>query len=464
MQNIVILSSTEFVFRFLPAAAAVYLLTPVKYRNMVLFLESILFYAAGALKFTAVLLVLTLLNYLLGNQMFTCNYLSVCGESDDLTDRKKKACLILAVLLDAGVLTAFKALALADNASWLPLGISFYIFKMISYQADMYTARIRQRPPFSAAAAYFTMFPQLTQGPIMRYNDGFRRKGLLRKPGLERFEDGLVYITLGLCMKVLLADRIGILWNEIDKIGYESISTPLAWLGAYGYTFRLYYDFWGYSLIAAGAAMLLGFDFIENFHHPYAATGIGDFYHRWHATLGAWFRDYIYIPLGGSRCGTAGTIRNLLIVWLITGLWHGGTLNFVIWGLVLGLLIILEKFPLKKMREKAPVLGRIPVLVIIPLTWVIFAIPDLSKLGTYFTRLFPFFGTGTGNPADFLRLFPVYAPLFAAAAVLCVPAVFDAVVRFRKSVPVVLLLGAAFWYCVYFMVTSGGNTFMYFSF
>ncbi len=153
-----------------------------------------------------------------------------------------------------------------------------------------------------------------------------------------------------------------------------------------------------------------------------------------------------------------------MIVWLITGLWHGGTLNFVIWGLVLGLLIILEKFPLKKIREKAPVLGRIPVLVIIPLTWVIFAIPDLSKLGTYFTRLFPFFGTGTGNPADFLRLFPVYAPLFAAAAVLCVPAVFDAVVRFRKSVPVVLLLGAAFWYCVYFMVTSGGNTFMYFSF
>ena len=131
---------------------------------------------------------------------------------------------------------------------------------------------------------------------------------------------------------------------------------------------------------------------------------------------------------------------------------------------MLGLLIILEKFPLKKIREKAPVLGRIPVLVIIPLTWVIFAIPDLSKLGTYFTRLFPFFGTGAGNPADFLRLFPVYAPLFAAAAVLCVPAVFDAVVRFRKSVPVVLLLGAAFWYCVYFMVTSGGNTFMYFSF
>ncbi|MBO5503050.1 MAG: MBOAT family protein, partial [Lachnospiraceae bacterium] len=167
-------------------------------------------------------------------------------------------------------------------------------------------------------------------------------------------------------------------WHEIGTIGYESISTPLAWLGAYAYSLQLYFDFFGYSLIAGGVGVMLGFPMVVNFNDPYRAKGIADFYRRWHVTLGAWFRDYVYIPLGGSRKGPAITVINLLIVWLLTGLWHGGTLNFVIWGLVLGLFIISERFLVKDVMEKSPVLGRIHVWFVIPLTWVVFAISDLE--------------------------------------------------------------------------------------
>ena len=299
-------------------------------------------------------------------------------------------------------------------------------------------------------------------------------------------------------MKVLLADRLAILWNELVKIGFESISTPLAWLGAYGYTFRLYFDFWGYSMMAAGLGMLLGFPFVENFHHPYAAGSVTEFYRDWHVTLGTWFRDYVYIPLGGSRRGNARTIRNLLIVWILTGFWHGGTLNFILWGLVLGLLILWEKFVVRRLLAKAPLLGHFHVWFLIPLTWVIFAIPDLHELGVYFLRLFPFAykllpaaaagGAGAGalttaaattaasasdalgalagaeGFADFFRYLKMFAPFLAASVVLCVPQVTDTLIRKRRRWWAVPLFFALFWLSVYRSVVNGSNAFMYFSF
>lgn len=235
-------------------------------------------------------------------------------------------------------------------------------------------------------------------------------------------------------------------------------------MGAYAYSFQLYYDFWGYSLIAAGVAMMLGFDFIENFRHPYAATSISEFYRRWHATLGAWFKDYIYIPLGGSRGGTWETIRNLMIVWLVTGFWHGGTMNYVLWGGVLGVIIVLEKFvPIG--GSIGTLLGRIRVLVLIPLTWVVFAITDFGELGTYFARLFPVFGIGqAADPADYVRYMGTYWPLFVASIVLLIPGVFQTIVRNRHRPIVVIGLVALFWYAMYYMVISTGNSFLYFSF
>ncbi|MDO4285960.1 MAG: MBOAT family O-acyltransferase [Eubacteriales bacterium] len=445
-----VFSGLEFLFRFLPIFLAVYYVTPARYRNAILFLGSMFFYATGEPRFVILLLALTVANYLLGNLFFR---------------KKKKRYLACGVLLDLAALLLCKALALTVDESFLPIGLSFYVFKMISYQADLYRGDIENRPSFWKAAAYFTMFPQVTQGPIMRYGAGKFDEREPRRCSLTRFEDGLVFLTLGLSMKVLLADRIGILWNEIAKIGYESISTPLAWMGAFGYTFQLYFDFWGYSLMAAGVGLMLGFPFVLNFDHPYTAVGVADFYRRWHVTLGAWFRDYLYIPMGGSRKGILRTIVNLMVVWAVTGLWHGGTVNFLLWGLLLGLVIVWEKTALRRLMDRVPLIGRLHVWILIPLTWVIFAISDLEELRMYFTRLFPFFGTGVAvNQTDFLRYLGTYWPLFLAAAALCHPALYRGIVRTRKKAPTLLLLTALFWVSMYFAANSAGNVFMYFSF
>ena len=285
-----VFTNYEFFFRFFPIFLVLYYVFPKKWQNPLLFAGSIVFYSFGQLRFMPLLLGLTVLNYFLAYRQQ--NY-----------EKKKKSFklrdMVLAISIDAGALFIFKVLALSIDGTWLPLGISFYIFKMISFQADMYLGKIDKKIDFFSVAAYFTMFPPLTQGPIMRYDESVFKHS--RKFSLLNLEKGLTYFILGMSMKVLLADRIAILWNEISKIGYESISPSLAWLGAYGYTFELYFDFWGYSLMAAGLGVMLGFPFVENFHHPYASKNIATFYRDWHMILGSWFRDYIYIPLGRSR-------------------------------------------------------------------------------------------------------------------------------------------------------------------
>ena len=456
----------EFIFRFLPIFMIIYWIIPSGYRDALLFLGSIIFYASGAHLFVILLLVLVFLNYLFGEMVWV-----MPGRRRKVQQRQM---LIAIVAVDVIVLIVFKVLALKIKASLLPLGLSFYIFKMISYQADLYLGQMHKRPSFTQAAAYFTMFPQIAQGPIMRFSQGWlekptniRRQTVYaeRAVSLQKIEDGLIFFAMGLGMKVLIADRLGILWNEIVKIGFESISTPLAWLGAVGYSLELYFDFWGYSLMAGGIGLMLGFRFIQNFIHPYAACGIADFYRRWHATLGSWFRDYVYIPLGGSRRGKAAVIRNLMLVWLLTGFWHGGTFNFIIWGVVLGLLIVWEKFVVRGLLERAPVIGHLHVIILIPLTWVIFAITDLKELGIYFTRLFPFFGTGVAvNPGDFAKYIGIYWPFFAAGILLCIPVFYNLLIWKRRNPVVIALLLLVFWVSVYFASISAGNPFMYFSF
>lgn len=459
-------SGLEFIFRFLPVFLIIYWIIPSRYRDALLFVGSLVFYAFGAKLFVILLFLLVLVNYVLGEMVWV-----MPGRRRKVQQRQM---LVTIVTVDVIVLIVFKILALKVKASLLPLGLSFYIFKMISYQADLYLGRMRRRPSFMQAAAYFTMFPQIAQGPIMRFSQGWIEKPtnvrrqtvyIERSVSLAKVEDGICFFAMGLGMKILIADRLGILWNEIIKIGFESISTPLAWLGAVGYSLELYFDFWGYSLMAAGIGLMLGFRFVQNFIHPYAACGIADFYRRWHATLGSWFRDYVYIPLGGSRCGTFAVIRNLMIVWLLTGFWHGGTLNFVIWGLVLGLLIVWEKFVVKGLIRRVPLIGHLHVIVLIPLTWVIFAISDLKELRIYFTRLFPFFGTGTAvNPGDFAKYMGIYWPFLTAGILLCVPVFYNLVIWKRRNPIVIVLLAVVFWCSVYYSSISAGNPFMYFSF
>lgn len=311
---------------------------------------------------------------------------------------------------------------------------------------------------------YFTLFPQVISGPVMRYDEGGFE--IEREFSPAQLEEGISYFIIGLGMKVLLADRLAILWNDLQMIGFQSISTPLAWFGMAGYSLQLYFDFWGYSLMASGLMVMLGFEFIENFHHPYGAKSIGEFYRKWHMTLGSFFRDYVYIPMGGSRCSKKRLVWNLAVVWLLTGIWHGNGPNFVLWGVVLGILIILEKLFYGKYLNQFPLLGHLYVLLLIPFTWVIFAITDLGQLAVYFGRLFPFIG-GKGiavNEGDIIRYVQSYGGLMLAGVVLCIPVVFDTLLKYRKNILVILLLTGIFWYCVYFMAGSAGNPFMYLNF
>lgn len=454
-------ASLSFIFRFLPVFLIVYYLAPAKHRNTILLLGSMVFYAFGEPVYLLLLILLTWINYMLGGLIVKQR------EGFEMRTWQKKAqtrYLILGVTLDVAVLVVFKLLSAFTQEVLLPLGLSFYIFKMISYQADLYRGEITVRPNFRDTALYFMLFPQIAQGPIMRYEEGQFYPERHMSP--EALEDGLKYFVIGLAMKVLLADRLAILWNDLQMIGYQSISTPLAWLGAVDYSLRLYFDFWGYSLMASGIMMMLGFDFIENFHHPYAAKTISEFYRRWHMTLGSWFRDYVYFPLGGSRCDKGKMVCNLAIVWVLTGLWHGEGINFLLWGIMLGVLIICEKLFYGKWLQKTPVLGHLYLLVLIPLSWVVFAIGDLRQLAVYFGRLFPFGENGgvAVNTQDIWKYLQNYGVLLLAGVILCIPAAAELYEKHKKNPVVTIALFVLFWISIYFASVSTANPFMYLNF
>lgn len=437
----------EFIFGFLPIFLVIYYITPKKYRDTILLVGSLFFYAMGDPAFLLLFILLTGINYLLAGK--------VAGN---------KRGMLAAVLLDVAVLAVFKGLNFYTENILLPMGISFYLFKMISWQVDVYSGRIKEKKNFQTVMLYFSLFPQVISGPIMRYEEGNFTKR--RRYTLWQFEEGLEYFVMGLGMKVLLADRLSILWRDLQMIGFESISTPLAWFGMIGYSLQLYFDFWGYSLMASGIMVMLGFDFIENFHHPYAARSISEFYRKWHMTLGRFFKDYVYIPMGGSRCAKGKMVFNLALVWLLTGIWHGNGLNFVIWGIVLGTLIIAEKLLYGEKLSNMPVLGNLYVLLFIPISWVIFAITDLRQLMVYFGRLFPFLGMEgiAVNTQDIVKYSQTYGLLFAVGILLCIPAVFELIKKHRRNPVIALLLAAVFWYSVHFLISNQSNPFMYFSF
>ena len=449
-------SDLNFIFRFLPVFLVAFYLTPVRFRTWTLLFGSLLFYAVGDLRMFPALLAAVIVNFLFAKAQF--------GE-------KSKSMLFFILAIDAGMLIEFKILGQYVDKSLLPIGISFYIFKMISYQMDVYNGKIEKDAAFVDVAAYFSMFPQVVSGPIMRFEKYLENPMLKEKASIgqiaEAVEDGLRFFVAGLAMKVLLADHLAMLWNDVGTIGYESISTPLAWLGAVAYSLELYFDFWGYSLMAAGIGVMIGFPFITNFDHPYGSASVSEFYRRWHATLGSWFRDYIYIPLGGSRKGEARTVFNLLVVWLITGFWHGITPNFIIWGLSLCFLIICERLIVFRRLPKSlgKIVGKVNVLILIPLTWVVFAISDFKMLGVYFSRLFPFAGSGIAvNQGDFMKNIGVYWSVLLPSLLLLIPRIYDFWVNRRNRAIFNILWLIMFWACIYSLAGAAGNPFMYFKF
>lgn len=470
-----VFSSIAFIMYFMPVFFLVYYILPASYKNAWLFLASLGFYYYGVRGNPGYLLLMIMsvvVNFVAGKLI-----------EAQKTKRARKAWLVVGIVYDLGWLILFKYLGfLIENLNalfgamhvkvqletWnliLPIGISFYTFQIISYLVDVYRRETKAEKSLVSLGTYLCMFPQLIAGPIVNYHL-IQEQLHKRKHSMEKVESGLKVFALGLAYKVLLANRVGHLWTEVTAIGYESISTPLAWMSIVAYSLQLYFDFYGYSLMAIGLGRMMGFDFPQNFNNPYMAVSMTDFWRRWHMTLGGWFREYVYIPLGGNRGGFAKTVRNMFVVWLLTGLWHGASWNFVLWGLLLFVLLFVEKAGLGKVLERHKALGHIYMILWIPLSWLIFVITDLSQLGIYLQKLFPFFGNaGTVLfQGDYLKYGKTYG-IYLVLGILFATGVQEKLLKKNKNrLWVILLLLALFWASVYCMYLGMDDPFLYFRF
>ena len=445
-------SDLNFIFRLLPIFLLIYYIVPASFRKWVLLLGSLGFYYLNEPRLILVLAVMTCVNWIFAQVIHkTQNNLA----------------LGTVVILNVATLCFFKFAKIGFGLSVIiPLGLSYYIFKMISYQVDLYKGKI-QSVSFINMANYFVMFPQIIAGPIAR--EGYVEENIFWQKSdakiLNQIEEGLKFFVIGLFMKLIIADHLAVLWSDLKVIGYESISTPLAWLGAYAYSLNLYFDFWGYSLMAAGIGVMLGFPFIRNFNQPYFSASISEFYRRWHSTLGEWFKDYVYFPLGGSRKGQIHTVINLIVVWLLTGIWHGYTLNFLIWGMSICCIIIFEKLFLSRFPKLFAVIGRINVLVIIPITWVVFAIHSVGNLRLYLLRMFPVIDISVAvNKNDVFYYLKDYWLFLMLGIVFSIPVFTSLFKKYKDNVITVLVIFAMFWISIFSLSNSAGNPFMYLRF
>ena len=436
-------SSINFLW-FLAAFLMLYGLCPKPYRRYLLLLGSVVFMAFNSVVGALWALLFAAVNFVLGFCIQRTAY--------------RKAAMGCAVAIDVIALATFKLLGV------LPVGISFYMFGFISYLVDVGRGELDAEYDPVRFANYSFFYPKLLMGPITRYGELGTE---LDKPRFTRdsLQVGLENFVLGFAMKVFIADKLAILWNELEKIGFLNLPVPLAWLGAFSFSIQLFIEWQSYSLMAVGIAGILGYKLPQNFNYPYLARSIGDFYRRWHITLMRWFKDYVYIPLGGSRKGTARTVLNILFVWLLTSLWHGLGWNFLLWGMSLGVFIVIEKLWLGPVLERNKVFSHVWVLILIPLTWVCFKINDAAELGVYFSRLFPFFGnSGTVVNGVFWEQLKQFAVYLGLGVLFCFPLPEKIVHRYGRTWIGALLLAALFWWAVYELNRSVNNPFMYLNF
>ena len=462
-------TTIEFMFRFLPIFLIVYYVVPTRYKNMILLIGSFVFYAWGQHFYLLLLMLSIVVNYTFGR---------LIGERR----AQKKPLLVLGLIYNFGLLVFFKytnffieninALLTATHVQIptisvvMPLGISFYTFQVVSYLVDVYRGDQRPVKNIINLGVYIAMFPQVTSGPIGLYSE-LEPTLLRRHCSVLNLESGLKTFIIGMGAKMLLANPMGTLWAGMSRYGYETLSCPYAWLGAFGYSFQLYFDFAGYSLMAMGLGQMLGLYVPRNFDHPYISGSMAAFWRRWHMTLGRWFKKYLYFPLGGSRCSFAKTIRNTFVVWAFTGLWHGASWNFVLWGLIFFVLLTIERLGLGKLLAKTKVLKHIYVIFLIPLTWVVFALPNMQDIATYFSRLFPFFADNTAsfvNTKDVIRALHDYWYLLIACVVFCLPFPSRWYEKHKNSKLVILGLVLIYLMSVYKMQTQTSNPFLYYQF
>lgn len=388
-----VFSGIEFLYYFLPAVMLIYFLAPKRLKNLMLFVSGLGFYAWGEPIYVVVMVISTAVDYTAGILM---------SKTED--ERKRRACLISSVVINLGLLFTFKYSSFAVNTFNsvfrtaipspnlpLPIGISFFTFQSMSYTIDLYRRRISVQRSFINFAAYVTCFPQIVAGPIVKYQD-IAAELEERRVSISDMSDGVSIFVVGLAKKVLLANNIGIFWSQIKGMDYSTLPALTAWLGIIAFTFQIYFDFSGYSDMAIGLGRMLGFTYPKNFDLPYISKSVSQFWRRWHITLGSWFRDYVYIPLGGSREGKWKTVRNLAIVWLLTGLWHGASINFVLWGAWFGVLIIAEHMGMGKLLEKLPsALSWLYTMLAVVLGWVLF---DTDSISSAFRFIGAMFGAG----------------------------------------------------------------------
>ena len=452
-----VFSSLNFIFIFLPIFILCYYVVPYKLKNGVLLFGSLMFYTAGTVthpEHLVLLLCAVLVDFLVGIGI-------------ERYEKYKKIILGAGVLYHLFWLFCFKyaGFVFSLESIILPVGISFYTFQGISYIADVYKKRFPAEKSILNVGVYISMFPQLIAGPIVTYPE-VRERLYRRKCSKEGLLEGIGMFVFGLGLKVLLANRLGGLWEDVQTIGFDSISTPLAWMSIFAFTFQLYFDFFGYSVMAIGLGKMLGFKLPVNFSHPYMSRSMTEFWRNWHITLGRWFREYVYIPLGGNRKGKLITYRNLLIVWLLAGIWHGAGYNFILWGAVLFVLIALEKSFVGKFLERHPLVGHAYMLVCIPLTWAVFAITDISQIGVFFSRLFPFFGQRVWSifRYDYVKYADIYGVLLLVGLLFSTRLPYKLMKRIKSKVIIFIILTAIFAGSVYCMWLGLNDPFLYFRF
>lgn len=457
-----IFSSILFIFRFLPIALILYYITPQKYKNLILTLLSLVFYSWGEGKYFLIMIASIIIDYTAGRLIYRYK--------NEI--KKKTIVLCISLVFNLGLLFFFKYfnffidninnifnLAIKGVKITLPLGISFYTFQTMSYSIDVYRGKVVPEKNIINFAAFVTLFPQLIAGPIVKYTD-INKEISRRVITKDNVEVGIEKFILGLGRKVLIANNIGMLWTEVEGIGFENISTPLAWLGIISFGLQIYFDFSGYSLMAIGLGKMLGFNFPENFNYPYISRSISEFWRRWHITLGSWFKEYVYIPLGGNRKGKVRVTFNLFIVWALTGLWHGASYNFLLWGLFFFLLISIEKLGLINFLNKHRVFSHIYTIVLLLIGWTLFAITDFNGICEYLSKLFFY-----SNGEEWIYYLRNYGVSLIIAIIFSLPLVsmFYKKIENFKWIKTIILMGI-FIISVAYLVDATYNPFLYFRF
>ena len=463
-----VFSSLIFLFMYLPVTLLIYYIVPRKARNLFLFFINLVFYGWGEPTLVLLMLASIVINYAGGYFVEKCK-----------PDKKKaKIPLIVTIIIDVGILAFFKYggmitdtinllpfLHIKTLEVSLPIGISFYTFQTMSYVIDVY----RDDAPVSKSlinfGTYVALFPQLIAGPIVRYKDvAYQLQH--RRETLEQFNNGVKLFMVGLGKKVLIANQMGAMWDAI-RATTDQNGVLGSWIGIAAYAMQIYFDFSGYSDMARGLGNMLGFEFLPNFNYPYISKSVTEFWRRWHISLSTWFREYVYIPLGGNRCKVPRQIFNLLVVWFLTGLWHGAAYNFILWGLYYGVILIIEKFVIGKFLEKLPsVLKHIYTIIIFLFGWAIFFFDDMSLLGEFITNLFNPSNGIIGQQA--LVILCHYAVIFAAAIFASTPIAKNLYLKIKGKrftfaletlfCVIVLVLSTAS------IVTQSYNPFLYFRF